>query len=516
MNCCKRKPKISIEPPACGQGGSCYGTAKCHVEEWVNNSQFQIVIWPQGSNPENNPNVSPDSTTTLNPGDTYSYVYYGDDVYIVINLLAPLSDGSYNYYSTLTMFLGQDSSGNFFPKPMFGGKDGHWDSTISWNYNDSASRWINSGSPADGQGYFLNHYNLTGEVPINFVNNSDNGASWHSGMNNDDNTIPGPFWVLDYGFSNWSVDTSKNVATGATATGATASDTAVVNQQSDPQHKPSGSRAWPLYICKNSAGDQSLCGSGCDKSTPGLARNGVWMIDVKVGSKLQKGATQADRGSVCECFYLAQRKTLYPGTAFYADGSGGGGNNVFSTEIDMFETLWKDGPQINLPPDHCWTDSGTSINSTLPYCVSGDESFGQLCTWENIEKWTGSDYNDVTISYGAYIDSENNLYIFAYYTPQNSDTKKLLFCNCQGSQSFDTSLQSGPVKGSPKGVGSDSSEDIPFAPYIGAWSNTNELDSDVTEYSNFYYVSVDKLGESTPLDDEGKEGGCTFYDKVVR
>ena len=51
--------------------------------------------------------------------------------------------------------------------------------------------------------------------------------------------------------------------------------------------------------------------------------------------------------------------------------------------------------------------------------------------------------------------------------------------------------------------------------HIGAWSGTNELDSDVTEYSNFYYVPVDKLGDNTPLDDEGKEGGCTFYDKVV-
>lgn len=177
------------------------------------------------------------------------------------------------------------------------------------------------------------------------------------------------------------------------------------------------------------------------------------------------GATQKDRGDVCECFYLAQRKTLYQGSAFYADGSGGGGNYVYSTEIDMFETLWKDGPQINLPGDHCWTDGGTSINSTLPYCVSGDESFGELCTWENIEKWTGSDYTDVTISYGAYINSENELYIFAYYTPENSDDKKLLFCNCQGSQSFDTSLQSGSVKGSPKGVADDTSDDIPFAPY---------------------------------------------------
>lgn len=262
-------------------------------------------------------------------------------------------------------------------------------------------------------------------VPPIITNNG-----WQSGMKNSDATFtPGvSFWVQDYGMDEpgrWTVDSRAQ---------SIRQSTQMISGRNV------GSRAYPM----RKDGDGYAGGVG-------VAYDGVWQIDIKIGSN--------GGGELCETFYLSERRNFAPGPVNYLDGSGSAQGGV-GREIDIMETRWQPaGPHINLP-NYAGEGWSTKYGSRL------------LGRWSDI----GGAPMRTFATFGAYIRG-NNLWVYAYKE--------------DGSLWY--SSDAIPLNSNYEQKG-------PFAPYIGTWGG--QPGNFYTEYKNFIYAPTSKIPEGVnPKDD---------------
>ena len=189
-------------------------------------------------------------------------------------------------------------------------------------------------------------------------------AGWASGMGNAASkaTASDSFWLSDYGADpgRWTVQPSGGIAmTTALINGGHAS-------RAHPGYISQSSPSWKV----NSPPDTPLA--------PGTAFDGVWQIDMKIGSngggdycegrpslrRPRPMRNYSDRHETrpTQTFYLAERFDMTPSSSNYRDGNGGNGGG-YSREIDIMETKWQPtGPQANCPTgdNTGWTSSFNS------------------------------------------------------------------------------------------------------------------------------------------------------------
>jgi len=303
-------------------------------------------------------------------------------------------------------------------------------------------------------------------------------ADWSNGLGNTE-SIPVTgmnFWAIDYG-----MDFTPNTGVADdyrwyASDGAIWQSTEKINQ-----YGGYGSRAYATQLVQDSTtGDWSGVSGGT-----GVAYDGCWQIDIKVGSdgSLNSdlnddngnplGGTQA----FCETFYLAERINLYPGTANYLDGSTKGGSQNYSQygrEIDIMETSWNGygattstatGPQVNLPNGNPGNGNNTGWLETP---VNGQNGVNQrAAVWSDVGGAPTSDF----VTFGILIRA-NQLWFYAYKP--------------DGTQWYSY----GPIDK----TNTTYNQVGPFVPYIGTWNNddlTNAANEAgfVTGYKNFVYTA---------------------------
>ena len=377
-------------------------------------------------------NIAPQVGQQVNPGFPYDYCSTGTDNWMVVNVYGDPNGENYLNTTTVTvqnnMPQSQDSNGN----P---------DGLLAFTYVkdtviDNGTRHI----------YTIKSSQVVTAPPI--ITN----AGWTNGLGNSNSTLitPGSYWVQDYGLN--------DVGRWTVSDGAIYQSTAASTVATSPTF---GSRAYPVNIVNSEYDvDSSAIGTGFD---------GVWQIDIKIGSN---GALN---NLYCETFYLAERANLSWGPGNYSDGSADGGDAGHSREIDIMETKWNGGsttvfgPQVNIP-----NGGNTGWNTTNSICVNQGL---EIAPWSNVGGAPTADF----ITFGASI-SNNTLWFYAY----KSDGTLWYVSN--------------PITMSNPSY----TQKYPFVPYIGTWtgSSTTTPGGFKTGYKNFVYLkSTDsKIAGKNPKD----------------
>jgi len=312
-----------------------------------------------------------------------------------------------------------------------------------------------NGGDSEASGYAVNWQDLAIDLAPPVISNE----GWTGGMGNTSTAAsPGQsFWALDYGSEDgrWTI---RN--------GAAYQSNAAIDSGGGTNY---GSRAYPVSLDANY---QASYG-------PGSGLEGLWQIDIKIGS------TGSSDNSFVETFYLAERADLRVGPEYYADGSPDGGPAGWSREIDVMETRWnaggtKVGPQLNLPtgqgnggPFTGWTTDETYYNAVL----------GE---WDDI----GGAPLEQFATFGILI-RDQSLWIYAYKP------------NGEFWYSTEEILEQ-----------SDYQQSAPFVPYIGTWGAPDVLGSATindlfsTGYKNFIYLSADNplIASANPRDNPNAFG----------
>ena len=410
----------------CNPGGSSDGGSYIMVWEIDPSQQISIQVSSGGAN------IAPQVGQQVNPNSPYDYCTTGTDNWMVVNVYgAPNAQG----YLTTTTISVQNN------KPQSQDSNGDPDGKLNFTYVkdtviDGSTRHI----------YTIKSSQVVSTPPI--ITNS----GWSNGLGNSEATLitPNSYWVQDYGFNDvgrWTVND-----------GAIYQSTAASTVATSPTF---GSRAYPVDILNSSYDvDSNASGTGFD---------GVWQIDIKIGSN------GASNNLYCETFYLAERANLVWGSSNYSDGSDAGGDAGYSREIDIMETKWNGGsstvfgPQVNIP-----NGGNTGWNTTNSICVNKGL---EMAPWSDVGGAPTSDF----ITFGAVI-SNNTLWFYSY----KSD----------GTQWYVSDAV--PLNNS------SYTQKYPFVPYIGTWTDesTTTPGGFETGYKNFVYLkSTDtKIAGKNPKD----------------
>ena len=400
-----------------------------YIMVWEIDPSQQISI--QSTN--GSANSSPKSQEGVNPGYPYDYCTTGTDNWMVVNVYGK---PNYQEYITTTTISVQNN------KPQSQDADGNTDGVLIFTYVKdtligSDTRHI----------YTIKASQVVSTPPI-IIN-----SGWSNGLGNTNSTLitPGSYWVQDYGFD----DTGRwNIKDGAVY-----QSTAASSVSTSPTF---GSRAYPINII-NSNYD-------IDSNAPGTGFDGVWQIDIKIGSN------GASNNLYCETFYLAERANLAWGSSNYSDGSSGGGDAGHSREIDIMETKWNGGsstefgPQVNLPDG-----DNTGWNPTSKYLNT------RMADWSDVGGAPTSDF----VTFGCYINN-GNLWFYAY----KSD----------GTQWYCSDAI--PM------TNKEYDQKYPFVPYIGTWTDnkTSTPGGFETGYKNFVYKTISQIGSANPKENPGSFG----------
>lgn len=313
--------------------------------------------------------------------------------------------------------------------------------TFTYNRTDSAA-----------SGYTENWQDLTIDLAPPVISND----GWTSGMGNTSAAAtPGQsFWAIDYG----SEEGRWTISDGA----AFQSNTPIAYDGGENY----GSRAYPVTLDANY---QASYG-------PGAGYDGLWQMDVKIGS------TGSADNSFVETFYLAERFDPRVGADYYADGSPAGGPAGWSREIDIMETRWDSGglvgPQVNLP-------TGLGGGNTVFTGWTHDDTYQDavLGEWDQV----GGAPTEQFVTFGILI-RDDSLWIYAYKP--------------DGSLWYSTDEIP---------LDSDYQQTAPFVPYIGTWGPLGDATIDdrfETGYKNFVYLPADSqlIATANPVDNPNAFG----------
>ena len=328
---CNNKPKGQLADENCP-----------FITAWYNTSDYTLTI--TGGAAVSGQNLQPPIGTVINANSDYDYCLFE---WVTVDIKT--ADGTYK--GTASVSVQGSGDGRYLLD-----KNGF----LTFTYDAGKSHY-ESDCWKD-----IRAEDITVEVAPTFISNAD----WANGLGNDNSTLVAgnDYWGLDYGADKWSI--SDDAAFQTTKTG---------------QYGDVGSRGFP-YFLDSGAPDYKITNG------LGAAKDGLWQIDVKIGSN--------GGGDFCETFYLAERLNMDPGVANYKDGSGGATGGI-GREIDILETKWQpSGPQINLPNGD---NSGWNPNSQYINYLAG--------------KWADNGGAPATefSTFGALI-RDNNLWIYAYKT----------------------------------------------------------------------------------------------------
>jgi hypothetical protein len=351
--------------------------------------------------------------------------------------------------------------------------------TLQFTYNASKST---SGSSAwdERWWYDLSIYPASFNLGPAVISN----AGWSNGLGNSEAIgVSGlNFWGIDYG-----MDFTPNTSDPDDYRWF-AEDSAIWQSTKNIKGYGSGSRAYAVQLTQNATTGEWSATDGT-----GVAYDGCWQIDIKIGSTGTLNTLVGGAQTFCETFYLAERRALYPGVANYLDGSnaGGSGNNSqYGREIDVMETSWNGygatpstapGPQVNLP--------NGNTTGWLQSPVNGQNGVNQkAASWSDVGGAPTSDF----VTFGVLI-KDNQIWFYA--NKPNGDQ----WYSIGPIAKTNTAYQQ---------VG-------PFVPYIGTWNNTDPSTSApdggfVTGYKNFVYVanSDAKIAGFNPKDNPEKFGSA--------
>ena len=380
--------------------------------------------------------ISPAVGSLLNPGEIWTGVSTGADDWLVCNIYAqPDSSG---YLNTTTIHI--KSEGKDLPAPQGTDGQGNPDGFLVFTHIKDTL-----GMPW----YTIKSTQVIPTPPV-----IDN-VGWNSGETGKDPfATPGSYWVQDYNFDDkgrWSVKDGAIYQN---------TDSSTIAEQ--PTY---GSRAYPVNILNDNYDIDSLAN--------GVAYNGVWQIDIKIGSTGALNKQSGGEMQFCETFYLAERVNMMWNNKYYLDGSDEGGSSAgsqYGREIDIMETSWNGGsktevgPQFNLPNGK---NTGWNINNPITTAKGIMKA-----QWSQFYGAPATDF----ATFGVAI-LDDGLYFYGY----KGDTQIYAY---------------GPVveDNTYKQVG-------PFVPYIGTWclKDNRTPGGFETGYKNFIYKSKSDV-TGNPID----------------
>ena len=410
---------------------------------WHNTGKVTLRI-SSGNTGGGHADFSPAIGSLLAPGQTWPNVNGGDYGYLVIDIL-----NGPTYLTTTTVHWKG-------PKPDYKPID----PPVSEDGSDKPDNLLKFTKNGDGT-YNVEYTKTSVSAPptIGLIN-------WEGGQTGKSPfATPASYWVQDYGFEDTTRWTSDGTST-VQGTQETGSDKYGYNY---------GSRAYPVNILNEAY--------AVNNDAYGVGMNGVWQIDIKIGSN---GGVGSPDSSYCETFYLAERADMIWDVKNYLDDSPEGGSRAksqYGREIDIMETKWQPtGPQVNLPNgDPTNTLSQMGWNTDL----AGKHGYNKLATtWDSLYKAPGTDF----ATFGVAILSEG-LYFYGYKGATQ------VYCIGPLVEKNDNYTQKNP-----------------FVPYIGTWTNQDLGKPGAykkaipggfsTSYKNFIYVAEDdaKIKGKNPKD----------------
>lgn len=428
-------------------------TDKPADETWTNVGKATLRV-SNGNDGGGHMDYSPPKGSLLLPDSTWTNVNGGDYGYLVLDIL----NGS-SYLATSTVKW-KGPAPDY--KPL--------DPPVSYNAAGQPDSLLIVTKNPDGT--YNIEYSKTA-IPTPPTTGLINWTSGQSGKS--PFTTPGSYWVQDYNFDDTTRWTSDGVST-------------VQGTQQTGNNKYGfnyGSRAYPVNILNDNY--------DIDDNAYGVGMDGVWQIDIKIGSN---GGLKGTKDTLyCETFYIAERVNMMWNNKYYLDDSPQGGsrhNTQYGREIDIMETKWKPtGPQVNLPNG---SNSNPASQMSWNTDLSGTDGYNHLATtWD---KMYSTFPNPTTYAtFGVAILSDG-LYFYGY-----DDKGNQVYCDGPHPQKNDGYKQKGP-----------------FVPYIGTWTNQNLGSCDATDpsctdpfkegiagdfstsYKNFKYVTSESMGTNNPKD----------------
>jgi hypothetical protein len=382
-----------------------------------------------GGTPFSGQDLSPKVGQSVNAGYPYEYVLFDS---LDVGLYSG-ADGGGQLLGNTTIEM-KTSGSDTYPLDE--------KNLLKLTYNQEKSTY--GATPWDNRNWFDITYN--GVAAPSVITNE----GWTNGMGNNSSvaTSGESFWLPDYGDEQgrWTV-----------------SDGAVYQSTELLSAENAGSRAYPAQLTKGT--DSWSYGDA-----PGVAMDGLWQIDIKIGSD------GASNSQFCETFYLAERANLQNSSGNYLDDSPPGGTGGYGREIDIMETKWNGGsstpgPQLNLP-----NGNSSKPESQMSWSLTSKYVNYLGGTWADNGGAPAKEFS----TFGALI-RDNTLWIYGYKTDG----------------SFWYSTDAIPMDNP------NYTQKSPFVPYIGTWSSQHVVGGGFkTGYKNFVYLSADdpKISGKNPKD----------------
>jgi len=416
-------------------------------QTWKNTSTDVSFRVAKGNAQTGHEDFTPPEGTILLPGDTWT-VNGGDWGYIVLDML----NGTTYLPPTTTVHF-KETSGTYAPI----------DPPVSMDSGNNPDGILGFNKLADNS-YEVKY--MKSSLPAPYTTGLIDWTSGQSSAKTTTFTPPGSVWTQDYNFD----DTLRWKSDGVSTVQST-------QQTGDSKYGYNyGSRAYPVNVLDS---DMKT-----DDNAYGVGMNGVWQIDIMIGSN---GGSGIPDSLFCETFYLAERVNMTWNNQYYLDDNPKGGNQKFGQfgrEIDIMETKWQvEGPQANLPNGN---DTIPSSQMSWNTEVSGAKGYNKLeAKWEDMYK-TQWPKPTTYATFGVAI-LDNGLYFYGY--------------DDEGNQVY----ADGPIL--PKN--DDYKQTGPFVPYIGTWTDQKTTTSPgvegnfSTSYKNFIYKKITEVTGDPKSNPEG-------------
>lgn len=459
------------------------------IMEWGIAEGNGFALEVTGGDPYTGQNLNPPVGTMLVPSSDASYGYV---IFNSLDMDIWAANGTWlGSITAETKYVtagdepppGIDPGMNYpYATGNFSGSDYLQNATLQFTYDESKSTI--AGDPWSERWWFdLSIYPVAYNLgPAVIPNNL-----WSNGLGNSE-SIPVNglnFWAIDYG-----MDFIPNSSL-AEDYRWYAEDGAIWQSTKNIAGYGSGSRAYAVQLEQDAATGEWSAAEGT-----GVAYDGCWQIDIKIGSNGTLNSLVGGNQTFCETFYLAERKELFPGVANYLDGSGAGGsgeNSQYGREIDVMETSWNGygattgtapGPQVNLPEGN--PGAGFATGWLLDPQNGQDGVNQKVADWSDVGGAPTSDF----VTFGILI-RDDELWFYANKP--------------DGEQWYSI----GPISK----TNTSYQQEGQFVPYIGTWNNTSPSTSApsggfVTGYKNFVYVANTdaKIAGFNPKDHPEKFG----------
>lgn len=456
------------------------------IMEWGIAQQYGFALEVTGGVPYTGQTLNPPVGTILVPGSGASWGYV---IFNSLNMNIWAANGTpLGSITAETEYVSGTNNGMNYPEATGNFSDSTYlkDATLKFTYN-AAKSTVTGDAWSERWWYDLSIFPADFNIGPAVISNN----GWSNGLGNSESiAVSGmDFWGIDYG-----MDFKPNTSDPYDYRWY-AEDDAIYQSTKNINGYGSGSRAYAVQLEQDATTGEWSASEGT-----GVAYDGCWQIDIKIGSNGTLNTLVGGTQTFCETFYLAERINFYPGVANYLDGSGAGGsgnNSQYGREIDVMETSWNGygattstapGPQVNLPQGNPGEGYATGW---LLNPQNGQDGVNQKgADWSEVGGAPTSDF----VTFGVLIRGDD---LWFYANKPNGDQWYSI----------------GPISK----TNTTYQQEGPFVPYIGTWNNTSPSTSApnggfATGYKNFVYVanSDAKIAGFNPKDHPEKFGRALY------